>query len=422
MFFLAFDVDFPYDGNSIFLTIAIIKHKDKTVGIPYQKNTRNIKFTTTLPSMVAGLFMTATLLTPAVAYDIKSTAKQGLVVDFETGTVLWEKQSDSRLYPASMTKIMTAYVVFEQLRSGIINLDDTFKISKKAWAKGGSKMFLRQGESVAVEDLLRGLIVQSGNDSAIALAEAISSTEENFAKLMNETAQKLGMVNSNFVNASGWPDENHYSTAHDLYLLSFYLIRDFPEYYGMFGEPEFTYAGITQANRNPMLAANIGADGLKTGHTEISGYGVVGSAVRDNRRVISIFHGMQSKGERARESIRLTRWGLENFGNYTLFQAGDVVDEASIWLGEDPTVSLYLKQGVKLTLPKRQQDGLKVTLKMREPLPAPIEKGQKMGEIVITMPGMDTVTRDVYAANEVEQLGPFGRLWAAFSTLLWGER
>ena len=384
------------------------------MGLLYQTRTRKI----TGALMAMGLL----LVSHASAYDIKSTAKQGLVADFETGTVLWEKQSHERLYPASMTKIMTAYVVFDQIRSGIINLDDTFKISKKAWAKGGSKMFLREGEQVSVEELLRGLIIQSGNDSAIALAEAVSSTEEKFAKLMTETAQKIGMTDSNFVNASGWPDMEQYSTAYDLFLLSHAMIKDFPEYYSMFSETEFTYAGITQANRNPMLAANIGADGLKTGHTEISGYGVAGSAVKDGRRVIGIFHGMQSKSERARESIRLTRWGLENFGNYTLFQAGDVVDEASIWLGEEPTVSLYLKEGVKLTLPKRDHDGLKVTLQMQEPLPAPIEKGQKMGEVVITMPNMETVTRDVYAANEVEKLGALGRLWAAFSTLLWGER
>ena len=392
------------------------------MGLSYQKITRKLIGAVTTTLMIAGIFMSTTAPATAMAYDIKTTAKQGLVADYETGTVLWEKASEERLYPASMTKIMTAYVVFEQIRSGIINLNDKFRVSKKAWAKGGSKMFLREGEQVSVEELLRGLIIQSGNDSAIALAEAISSSEEKFATLMNETAQKLGMRNSNFVNASGWPDEEHYSTAHDLYLLSYAIIRDFPEYYGMFGETEYTFAGITQANRNPMLAGDIGADGLKTGHTEISGYGVVGSAVRDGRRVIGIFHGMDSKAERARESIRLTRWGLENFDNFTLFQAGDVVDEASIWLGEEPTVSLYLKQGVKLTLPKRNRDGLKVTLKMREPLPAPIAKGQVMGQIVVTMPNMETVTRDVYAANEVLKLGPLGRLWATFSTLLWGER
>ena len=392
------------------------------MGLLYHKIIRNVAHTMTMPLMMAGLITSLLMVPHAIAYDIKSTARQGLVADYETGTVLWEKTADERLYPASMTKIMTAYVVFDQIRSGIINLDDTFKVSKKAWAKGGSKMFLREGEQVTVENLLRGLIIQSGNDSAIALAEAVSSTEEKFATLMNETAKKIGMNNSNFVNASGWPDMDHYSTAYDLFLLSHAIIKDFPEYYSMFGETEFTYAGIAQGNRNPMLAANIGADGLKTGHTEISGYGVVGSAVKDGRRVIGVFHGMQSKAERARESIRLTRWGLENFGNYTLFQAGDVVDEASIWLGEEPTVSLYLKEGVKLTLPKRNRDGLKVTLKMREPLPAPIEKGQIMGQIVVTMPNMDPVIREVYAANEVPKLGPFGRLWAAFATLLWGER
>ena len=384
------------------------------MAISYIKMTRKVA----MPFMFASMLMTSS----ALAYDIRSTAKQGVMVDFETQTILWEKNSQSRLYPASMTKIMTAYVVFDQVRSGILNLDDKFRISKKAWAKGGSKMFLREGERVTVENLLRGLIIQSGNDAAIALAEGIATSEEKFAVLMNETAKKIGMKNSNFINASGWPDSNHYSTAYDLYVLSRAVIDEFPEYYGMFSEPDFTYAGITQPNRNPLLAANIGADGLKTGHTEISGYGVAGSAVRDDRRVVGVFHGMGSKAERARESIRLTRWGLENFGNYKLFQAGDVVDEASVWLGEEPTVSLYLKEGVKLTLPKRNRGELKVTLKMKEPLPAPIEKGQKMGQIVIAMPGLEDITRDVYAANEVQQLGPIGRLWATFATLLWGER
>lgn len=369
--------------------------------------------------VIIGLF----LASHGFANTISSTAKQGLVVDVETGDILWERNSTERLYPASMTKIMTAYVVFEQLEKGVLSLDDTFLVSKKAWRKGGSKMFLQEGKYVSVQDLLLGLIVQSGNDAAITLAEGIASTEEDFALMMNDTAKRLAMKDTHFVNASGWPDKNHYSTAQDLYRLGYAMITRFPQYYSMYKEKEFTYAGIKQGNRNPLLYANIGADGLKTGHTEISGYGLIGSAVKKGRRVIIVVHGMKSKSERAKESVRITRWGLDRFTNYTLFQAGDIVDEMAVWLGKEPTVSLYLKDDITLTLPNNvDTNDLKVALQLQEPLPAPITKGQPLGTIVVSVNGVNKVVRPVYATDDVAKLGPIGRLWTTFATLLWGER
>lgn len=359
---------------------------------------------------------------PSKIAGIDTVARQGILVDVETGAVLWERNSAHRLYPASMTKIMTAYVVFDQLSNGTLNLNDTFLVSRKAWKKGGSKMFLRQGERVSVQNLLQGLIVQSGNDAAITLAEGISGSEEQFAVLMNQIAQKLQMNGTNFVNASGWPDDNHYSTAQDLYRLGYAMITQFPQYYDMYAQRSFTYAGIKQQNRNPLLYANIGADGIKTGHTEISGYGLIGSATRNGRRVIGVLHGMDSKSARAKESIRIIRWGVDNFANYTLFQAGDIVDEMAVWLGKDPTVSLYLKDDIKLTLPKNNTKGLQVKLHMNEPLPAPITKGQEMGKLVVSLNGENKAVYPVYASNDVAKLGSIGRLWATFETLLWGER
>jgi D-alanyl-D-alanine carboxypeptidase (penicillin-binding protein 5/6) len=287
----------------------------------------------------------------ARAYTVDTLAKEAFIIDAGTGQVLFEKNADEKTPTSSMSKTMTIYMVFEALRDGRLKLDTELPVSEKAWRMEGSKMFVEVGKTVRVEDLIRGVIVQSGNDATVVLAEGLAGTEDSFASAITAKAHEMGMSNTNFANASGWPDPNHYSTARDLATLAMHLIRDFPEDYKYFGETEFEWNNIKQPNRNPLLYKNIGADGLKTGHTEAAGYGLMGSGARDGRRVVMVLNGMSSMTERAEESARLLDWALRDFENITFFKAGESVEDAVVVMGEAKAVPLVLDEDLTVTIP-----------------------------------------------------------------------
>lgn len=345
---------------------------------------------------------------PAHAEELNHTAaEQAIMIDYETGMVLFEKNADQKMPTSSMSKVLTMYVVFDALKSGRISLDTEFTVSEKAWRKGGSKMFVEAGDSVKVEDLIRGVIVQSGNDATIVLAEGLAGTEDAFANALNSTARRLGMANSHFANASGWPDPDHYSTARDLATLALATIRDFPDYYHYYGEHEFTYNNIKQPNRNPLLYRNIGADGIKTGHTEVGGYGLMASGTRGGRRVVLIVNGLKDEKARAQEGSRLLDWGLRGFENVSLFSSGETVEYAPVVMGEAEQVPLAVQQDVKITVPIAVRNDLEVHVEYESPLIAPIEKGQKVGTLKIAVPRVEDIEVPLVAASDVGSLGFF---------------
>ncbi len=354
------------------------------------------------------------------AYANSTKAKQAILLDFNTGHILMEKAADTRMYPASMTKMMTAFMLFDRLKNGSLSLDDSFSVSKKAWRKGGSKMFVEIGKQVKVEDLLRGIIIQSGNDATIVVAEGISGSEENFAIEMTKKARELGMLNTQFKNASGWPDDEHYTTARDLSILATAIIRDHPEYYHIYSEKSFKYSGIDQPNRNPLLYANIGADGLKTGHTEASGYGLTASAINGDRRLILVLNGMESKRDRTTESKRIMTWGVKEWNSYSLFQAGENIVKNKVWLGSDASVDLITRDDVAVTMLRKNRRSLKVTVRYIEPIAAPIKSGQELGHLTIEAPDMKSLIIPLFAANDVAKIGILGRIKASINYLLWG--
>jgi serine-type D-Ala-D-Ala carboxypeptidase (penicillin-binding protein 5/6) len=358
------------------------------------------------------------LSTPAFAVD--TAARHAIMLDFETGAVLLDKESDVSMPPASMSKLMTIYLLFEQLADGGVKLDDTFHVSEKAWRMGGSKMFVLVNSEVKVEDLVRGIVVQSGNDACVVVAEALGGTEEGFAEMMTEKAEELGMTGSRFANATGWPHPEHRMTARDLATLTNRMIHDFPQYYGYFKETKFTYNKITQSNRNPLLFKDIGADGLKTGHTEEAGYGLVSSAERKGRRLVLVTAGLNSLKERAGENARLMNWGFREFENYSLFQEGEAVSDAKVWLGDTDVVPLIVPESVRMTIRRKARKNLKVKVVYEGPIPAPISAGQKVAEIHISAPEMETRIVPLLAAEDIGRLGFFGRLSASFQYLLWG--
>ena len=356
----------------------------------------------------------------STAQAIETKAKQAIMVDFETGTVLFEKDADSSMPPASMSKLMTAYMVFDRLAAGSLKMEDTLPISEKAWRKGGSKMFVKVGERASVEDLLRGIIVQSGNDACIVVAEGLAGTEEAFAAEMTKRARELGMERSTFKNATGWPDPEHLMTARELAILADRIIRDFPQFYSFYSEKTFTYSGIKQGNRNPLLYKNMGADGLKTGHTEASGYGLTASATRGDRRLILVVNGLGSVRERSSESERLLEWGFREFGTFKLFEPGEVVSDADVWLGQEQTVPLMTEENVTVTLRRTARRNMKVAVVYDGPIPAPIVEGTPLARLVVSAPDSETTEIPLVAAADVERLGFMGRLGAAAGHLLWG--
>jgi len=373
-------------------------------------------------SLVAAWMVTGAAV-PAGAATIDTMARQVILVDATTDTVLFEKNADQHMPTSSMSKVITAYLVFDALRTGRMSLDDTLQVSEHAWRMQGSKMFVELGARIKVEDLIRGMIIQSGNDASIVLAEAMYGTEDAFAREATKRAHELGMKESNFVNATGWPDDKHYSTCRDLSILARALIYGYPEFYHYYSERDFTYHGIKQGNRNPLLYRNMGVDGMKTGHTEIAGYGLIASALRDGRRLILVINGLPNMQARADEPARLLEWGFREFSVYNLLKPGEAVDELPVWLGQGPTVSAVTGEGLKITMGQEERRGLKVTMQAQVPLPAPIKKGSQIGKLVITAPG-GFITREVplLAGNDVERLGFFGRLGAAARHVVFGSK
>ena len=357
----------------------------------------------------------------AHAASIETAAKQAILLDYATGNVLFEKNSDDRMTPSSMSKMATVYKIFERLKEGRLSLEDTFPVSERAWRKQGSKMFVPLNGRVKAEDLLRGIIVQSGNDACIVIAEGLSGNEDAFARELTELAQKLGMRNTNLTNASGWPDPNHYSTARDLSTLAMATIRNFPEFYPYYAEKNFVYNGIKQGNRDPLLYKDVGADGLKTGHTEEAGYGLTASAVRNGRRLVLVVNGLNSMNERARESERLIDWGFREFNNYTLFTAGATVNEAPVWLGEQARVPLIVKGDLTLTLPVKSRKDMVVKAVYDSPIQAPVLEGTRIATLRIEAPDRPVQEVPLYAGRSVEKLGMMSRLSAALRHIMWGE-
>ena len=383
-----------------------------------------IKSVKPLAGLLSGLFFTVALAT-SPAWAIEIAAREFILVDFQTGTILDKQNSSESMPPSSMSKLMTAYMVFEAIHSGALSLDDEFMVSENAWrqggaASGGSTMFLEPNSRVRVEDLLRGIIIQSGNDACIVVAENMAGSEEAFADEMTERARDLGLTGSNFANATGLPDPNHYMTAEDLALLARLVITDFPEYYSLYKETEFTFNEIKQFNRNPLLYRPGGADGLKTGHTDAAGYGLTASAVRDGRRLILVANGMASTQARSEETAKLMDWGFRNFTNKDLFRAGEMVSDAEVWLGLEPTIPLIIEQDVTVTIPRQAWRTLEVKAVYEGPIAAPIEQGTSVAKLVINGDGMDALEYDLVAGASVAKLGFTGRIQAAASQILFG--
>jgi len=348
--------------------------------------------------------------------SLQSIAPYAVIMDYETGTLMYSKAGDEKMAPASMAKLMTAAVIFQKLKHGELKLDDTFIVSERAWRlsvagkNASSKMFVSIGSQIRVEDLLRGIIIQSGNDACTVVAEHFSGSEEAFAELMNAEARRLGLKNSVFRNASGLPHPEMHVTAHDLAILASHLIRDYPQFYNFYSEREFTWNGIRQANRNMLLGTYPGADGLKTGHTSASGYGMVASAERDGRRLIVVVNGLASEIERANETKRLLDIGFREFKPYDLFKKDAVIDKAPVWGGEKDTVSLVASAPLRLLMRRHQRDGMKATLSYEAPLRAPVRKGDTVGQVLVSVPGMPDMKVPVAAAEDVPEGGLFTRM------------
>jgi D-alanyl-D-alanine carboxypeptidase (penicillin-binding protein 5/6) len=340
-------------------------------------------------------------------------ASHMVLIDFETGTVLAQKNASEQMFPSSMSKLMTLYMVFDELKKGTLTLDATMPVSERAWNMQGSKMFVPLGERVKLEDLIRGIAIQSGNDACVVVAEGLAGSEEAFATRMNEKAKELGLTGSNFMNASGWPDENHYVTAWDLAWLGTAIIRNFPEYYHYFSEKEFTYNGIRQYHRNLLLGdPALGVDGLKTGHTEVAGYGIVlsGKDPSTGRRLILVVNGLPSMDARKQEGEALLSWGYRNFDNVTVVTRDKIVTEAAVWLGKSEKVALKAKDGLVATLPKTGKEGIRMQAKFDAPIAAPIKENQEIGTLEITLPSGETRSVPLVAAQSVDKLGSLARI------------
>jgi len=382
-----------------------------------------------LPILIAvSLAVAAFAPAPHASADpptIDVAANTAIALDYDTGVVLYDKDADKRIPPASMSKIMTAYVVYSYLKDGRVKLDDTLPVSEKAWAKhktNESNMFVPLGAQVKVEDLIRGMIIQSGNDACVVLAEGLAGSTDAFVDQMNQMAQKLGLKGSHFADVDGLPDPEEYMTARDISTLARALIRDFPEYQHYDAEKEFTYNGIKQGNRNPLLYKDIGVDGMKTGHTEEAGYGITVTALRNGRRIIEVLSGMKSMNARSQESEKLLDWAYREWGNYKLVKAGDTLDEAPVWLGVAATVPVTTAKDVLVTMPKRSRPKMKVMALYDQAAAAPVMQGQVIGKLQITAPDMTEVDVPLIAAQPVAKVGALARAGLAAGYLLFGHK
>lgn len=359
-------------------------------------------------------------LIPALSWgSFETPASHAALMDFTTGTVLYDKKAHEKTKPSSMTKLMTSYIVFDRLHKDVLKLEDTYKISATAAQKGGSKMFVAEGSRVNIHDLLQGVIIQSGNDASIALAEGISGSEESFAKYMNKMAEKIGLNESQFKNATGWPAEGHYMSAYDIAKLSRLIIKDFPEYYHYFSQKEFTYSNITQKNRNLLLfVEGTTVDGLKTGHTDEAGYGIAVSAKQGDKRLIAVVNGLSTEQARASEAERLLRYGFRHFITRTLFKAGSPVGQAKLWFAEEEQVNLITKGDITLIIPKLDEEQITLKIVYDGPIPAPVKAEQKLAKLVITIPNMDTHEIPLYAEKSIDKLSWPSHVIRAFNHYL----
>lgn len=368
------------------------------------------------------LFLIVSLSAMPIARAFDTEAQHLFIIDYDTQAVLVDKNGEEQIPTASMSKMMTAYVVFDQLRQGKLHLDDELPVSEKAWRTQGSKMFVPINGHVKVEDLIRGMVVQSGNDACIVLAEGIAGSEDSFVHLMNDMAPKLGLSSSHFANVTGLPDPDHYMTAHDLAMLGGHIFHDFPEYYHYFSEIDFTYNNIKQGNRNPLLYKNSGADGIKTGHTEEAGFGLTASIKRGDRRIIMVATGLTSLKGRSQEAERIVDYAFREFQNFQIVKTGEAVDEGDVWLGQQPKVPLVAARDLVVSLPRAARKDMKVTVSYDGPIKAPIAAGQEIGKLVVTAPDMQEQTVPLVAGAAVEKLGPIGRIGAALSYMIWGAK
>tara|TARA_B100000787_G_scaffold167116_1_gene153341 strand:+ start:1386 stop:2537 length:1152 start_codon:yes stop_codon:yes gene_type:complete len=361
------------------------------------------------------------------ALEIK--ARTAILQDYLSGEILYEKDPDKSIYPASMTKIMTAIIAFDLIRSGDLNLDEKFLISENAWrlsSAGYSSMFIMVGDEVSVENLLKGIIVASGNDACVALAEGIAGTEDEFAIMMTAKAKEIGMANTNFANSSGINNVNNVSTVRDIMLMSNYLIKEFPEKYKYFSEKEFTWSRtggdpITQGNRNPLLYKSLGADGIKTGYLAVEKYSLASSVYRNGRRLIAVGSGFNSKNDRSRESAKLLTWGLTNFDLIEIAKANIPIEQVDIWLGKKNTVGAYVKKNIYKTIPKARRKNLKVSIIYKGPIQAPIKKDDVLGKLRVAYKDEPIQEFDLFAFENVKKLNVFSRLLKSINFLIWGD-
>ena len=368
------------------------------------------------------------LSTLAIAkIDIK--ARTVILQDFLSGEILYEKEPDRSIYPASMTKIMTSIIAFDLIKSGEISLDDKFIISEKAWrlsTAGYSSMFIMVGDEVSVEDLLRGIIVASGNDACIALAEGIAGTEEEFSILMTSKAQEIGMTNTNFANSSGINDPDNYSTVRDILVMSNYLIKNHPEYYEWFSEKEFTWNRtggdpITQGNRNPLLYKNLGADGIKTGYLAVEKYSLASSIKRKNRRLIAVGSGFETKASRSRESLKLLTYGLTNFDLVQIAKSNEKIGKVEVWLGKQNFVDVHVDKDIYKVIKKAQKKRLKISMKYNGPIEAPIKKKQSIGKLRVVYDEDLIGEYDLLASKDIKKVNIFTKLIRSLNYLIWGD-
>jgi D-alanyl-D-alanine carboxypeptidase (penicillin-binding protein 5/6) len=354
------------------------------------------------------LILTCSFVSTASAVETK--AKHAILIDADTEQVLFEKDASIKMTPSSMSKLMTTYMVFDRLKKGTLSLKDQFRVSEKAWRKQGSKMFVHVDDLVGVEDLLRGVIIVSGNDACITLAEGLMGSEEVFADSMNSKAKEIGLTNSSFKNSTGWPEEGHYMSAKDLSILALRLIKDFPEYYSYFAEKEFIYNKIKQQNRNMLLGKFPGTDGLKTGHTDEAGYGITVSAVQNGRRLILVVNGLNGTVERAREAEYLLQYGFLNFSNMVIAKKGENIAEANVWMGNKKNVPLTANEDIILTASKEEIDKIKVQLSYYDPIPAPIKKGDYIADLNVSLPDGKKKTYKLVAATNIDKSSFINRL------------
>lgn len=361
-----------------------------------------------LVAVLAAAMLCAALLPAHAQLDFETKAQYAILMDYESGTVLFQKDADERMEPASMAKLMTLAVVFDMLKSGRLTLEDEFFISEHAWrdggaSSGGSTMFAELGSKISVDNLVHSVIIQSGNDASMALAEGIAGTEDTFALIMNDMADELGLGGSHFANATGLPDPDMYTTARDLANLARYIIREFPDYYPIFSIPSFEWNGINQSNRNVLLDDGIGVDGLKTGHTEAAGYGIVASTTEGGRRLIAVIHGLDSMAERAEEARKLITWGSRAFELTPAFDEGEIVGYANVYGGEEPNVGLVGEGELVLYLPRGGRRCLRAEIAYQAPILPPVVEGDRLGELRVYCEDQLIQAAPLYAATSVEE-------------------